>query len=216
MAATETIPLAALPGWGKKLVGEVLGASWAKTLRACGARVAASAKENFAAGKGPDDSSWPRLAHRRPSNRGTDQPLRDKGLLAASMSARGKGFFQQVEDFRLEQGTNLEYAALHQYGGVVSAKRAKYLTIPLTKEAARSGGARQFPRKLFFLRSKKGSLFLAETKTKGRKKAKSLTLHYILKKSVTVPTRPFLGFGEWLLRQLDVILADELRRRARG
>src|SRR5436190_4691176 len=73
---------------------------------------------------------------------GTAHPLRDKGLLAASISA-------SVTERELTLSANAPGARILNYGGTITPKK-KFLTIPLTVEAKRAGGARQFPRPLFF------------------------------------------------------------------
>jgi phage gpG-like protein len=171
-------------------------------------------KENFAGGHSPDGTPWPPLAHARPNSKGSDQPLRDKGLLMASITSAGSnGHIESLTSSTLIFGTNLEYAALHQYGGTITPKNAKALTIPLTREAARSGGARRFPRPLFILKSDNGKAFLAEEVAKGKKGKTKLTLHYLLSQGVRIPARPFLGIGQKLADRISVIFSDYLRKK---
>lgn len=79
--------------------------------------------------------------------------------------------------------TTSKYAKIHQTGGVIKPKNAKYLTIPLTKEAAKRK-ARSFS-KLVLFKSKKGNLILARLTPKR----KSIRPQYVLKKSVNMPKR---------------------------
>lgn len=162
-------------------------------------------KRRFDNSLDPDDRPWAPLLFARP--RGAGKPLRDTGRLMASIQAT-------VQGPEFTQGTNLEYAALHQYGGTVTPKKAKMLTIPLTREAVTAGSARAMSG-LFIFRSKSGNLFLAERKEK-RGKAAGLTLHWLLKDSVTITARPFLGFGERLLSKVDAIFLDWLEELAGG
>jgi phage gpG-like protein len=57
------------------------------------------------------------------------QPLLDTGRLRASISS-------QVQGKEVVVGTNLIYAPIHQFGGVIVAKKAKYLAIPVGGSAA--------------------------------------------------------------------------------
>jgi HK97 gp10 family phage protein len=45
-------------------------------------------------------------------------------------------------------GTNLEYAAIHEFGGTIVPRKAKFLAIPLTDEARPYGSPRKVPRPL--------------------------------------------------------------------
>lgn len=76
-------------------------------------------------------------------------------------------------------GTNLEYAAIHEYGGTIRAKTSKYLAIPI-------GDRIGSPRKYSDLRVKKtgkGNLLLVDGSGKAQ---------YVLKASVVISARPYL------------------------
>lgn len=78
-----------------------------------------------------------------------------------------------------EIGTNLEYAALHEFGGVVRPRTAKYLAVPV-------GDNKGSPRKYPYLKLRKtagGNLIMVDA---------SGQVQYVLKKSVTVPAQPYL------------------------
>lgn len=79
----------------------------------------------------------------------------------------------------VEAGTNLEYAAIHEYGGVIKPKNSQYLAIPI-------GSLTGSPRKHAGLRLRKtpaGNLLLVD---------ESGTPQYILKTSVEIPARPYM------------------------
>lgn len=79
----------------------------------------------------------------------------------------------------IEDGTNLEYAAIHEFGGVITAKQGKYLAIPV-------GDYTGSPRKYSDLRplkTKGGALVLVNS---------SGTVEYVLKTSVEIPARPYM------------------------
>lgn len=127
------------------------------------------AKVNFDRSVTPDGRPWAPLRFPRARGGGAgSKPLRDRGLLMASMQGRGPNAVERISGATLEQGTNLEYANLHQYGGViVPTGGRKFLAIPRTPEAARTP-ARKFPRPLRAIIGKRGGVLVEET---GRKVA---------------------------------------------
>lgn len=93
---------------------------------------------------------------------------------------------------RVGVSRNVKYAAIHEYGGVVAAK-GKYLTIPVNIQAKRaierSGSVRNI-RGLTLLRSKRGNLVLVPELGKSGRRVSGPV--FVLKKSVTIPKRPYL------------------------
>lgn len=85
-----------------------------------------------------------------------------------------------LEGNAVRVGTNLRYARIHHTGGVIKPKTAKYLAIPLTKEAA----VRK-PREFTDTFIAKGCIM----RTLADGKIEAL---YALKKSVTIPARPYM------------------------
>lgn len=102
----------------------------------------------------------------------------------------------QVHGDQITIGSNLPYAKIHHYGGVIHPRHAKYLAIPLTKEAA----ARR-PRDFANTFIKKGIIF---RKQEGGK----LEALYVLKKSVTMPARPWLSVPEGSFPAISQLLKD--------
>lgn len=98
----------------------------------------------------------------------------DTGNLRASINHR------LIRYDRVRIGTNVFYAPYMEFG--TEAKRTKFLTIPIAKEA-KGRQARDFPN-LFVYRSQNGELFLA------RKEGEKLKLMFKLQKKVKA--RPFL------------------------
>lgn len=122
--------------------------------------------------------------------------LVDTGNLAGSIEAK------PVSWNKVRIGTNVVYAAIHEFGGKIKAKNAGALTIPLTKEA-RLKTAGDFP-DLFILKTKKNT-FLARNKEDGQ-----IEFVYLLKKSVTIPARPYLRPALYNnKKQVMRILADD-------
>jgi len=94
-------------------------------------------------------------------------------------------------------GSNVVYASIHQFGGVIKPKRAKKLTVPLTKEARRYSqviGTRKYLEKL---KAQGWSVFVP----KGRnvilaRKGNRLKALFALKDEVKIPKRTFVYWDE--------------------
>jgi phage gpG-like protein len=163
---------------------------------------AGAVKKGLTDGTSPDGKPFLPLGWSRPQ--GGSKPLLNTGVLRASVTAEADGTGLTIR-------AHAPGARLHQEGGVIVPKRAKALTIPLTKEAVRAGGARHFPRPLFVLSGKDGSGALAERPDKGKARGK-LVVHYLLRKSVTVPARPYLGVSAETAQRIGAVLAQQLAR----
>jgi len=122
--ATEQITLSELAVRLDGISQGSQGSDYTEPLRSCSTAIKASAKENFAGGHGPDGEAWAPLARPRKRTKGMgkakgaekDKPLRDTGLLMASLTAAGPGHVERLTRAELLQGTNLGYARYHQYG----------------------------------------------------------------------------------------------------
>jgi len=106
--------------------------------------------------------------------------------------------------------TNLVYAPVQERGATISARRARYLTIPLdaakTPAGVARGPARSFPN-TFFLRSSRGNLLLMQ-----RRPGQKAVPLFLLKRSVKVPPR--LGLeAEWRAFRPHVV--EKLRQATR-
>ena len=164
---------------------------------------AGAVKKGMTDGVSPDGTPFRPLGWPRPS--GGTKPLLDTGVLRASVSAEADGSGITLR-------ANAPGARLHQEGGVIVPRRAKALTVPLTREAARAGGARNFPRKLFAIGKKEGGKgALAERTPRG-----GLILHYLLRRSVTVPARPYLGVSAETANRIGTVIAFEQVRALEG
>lgn len=123
---------------------------------------------------------------------------------ALANSARSEVFGQGLDSrLRLSIGGNPNNpgARIQEYGGTVTPKSAKYLTIPLPANLTPAGRLRRSARDLlsdketgaFFLRSKAGNLLIARDKNRGREGSDpNLEFLFVLKKRVVIPAR--LGF----------------------
>jgi phage gpG-like protein len=80
-------------------------------------------------------------------------------------------------------GTNVAYAAMQHFGGVIRAKAGPFLSIPITPAARAAGSPRNFEG-LRVTQSVKGQFMLVDSKG---------VVHYLLRSQVTLPSRKFLG-----------------------
>lgn len=130
-----------------------------------------------------------------------------------------RGGFMFLPTIETEQGTQDNYAGIHESGGTVSAKGGKMLAWPVQGgPAVTAGGAtrygnspRNYPGKLFFFRSHGGNMFLAESF--GRKSGK-MRLVYHLAKSVNIPAR--LGFKRFAGEALERVRMRLVERKTRA
>jgi phage gpG-like protein len=226
--ASTTVPIAGLEQRLVQLAGAAV--KFKVPIKVISRMVLSDIKSNFAGGHSPDGVRWKPLAHGRPSG-GSALPLRDNGLLLASLTTR-------ESPTEIAVGTNLAYAGVHQWGGIIRPVRAKLLAIPITKEAKRAGGPRNFPRPLTAIIGKSGEGVLLETPPRRPKPAKpkrstAVTngsvkkpavptpgergkVQFVLVKEVVVPARPFLGLSAGLLDRVERLLIDEAARAING
>lgn len=139
-------------------------------------------------------------------------PNRQTGNLARSIRRNNP------QNRRIQVFTTNIYAPVHERGLTITAKRSQYLTIPLSEKAktrARSGkGARGVAPKTIIIRSRKGNLLIMGV---AGRKGKTLTPHYVLKKQVKMPKRPFMlpGFAKSVNAATDAfarVAAETLTR----
>jgi phage gpG-like protein len=169
--------------------------------------VAASAdfKRNIAEGHDPDGTPFRPLLFTRAS--GGSKPLRDRGLLLASLGG-GAGYVEQIGADSVTVGTSLMSAATHQFGATITPKKGKYLAIPKTAQSARVG-PRQFPGKLIAIFGPRGGVLVERS-------GKQTTVQYALVKRVMVPARPFIGVGARLAKVLMDITERYLAKAVLG
>ena len=143
----------------------------------------------------------------------SSKPLLDRGTLRASITYK-------VKENKLIVGTNLIYAPIQHYGGVIKPKKAKTLTLPTTRKVRRlveTKGVRGFLKKLeeegYRIVWRPKSVIAIPPKPKGkRKKVKPKyglplksgigELVLIRKKEVKIPARPYMLLTEEELEYL--------------
>lgn len=82
----------------------------------------------------------------------------------------------------VEIGTDLEYAAVHEFGGVISPAHGRFLAVPLTDEARQFTGPTLFPGELHAVFSGEEGVLVDD----------GGTAQYALKTFVTVTAQPYL------------------------
>ena len=92
-------------------------------LTSIGNELITSVSRRFETGTAPDGSRWPESLRVKMTGGLT---LVENHRLWDSISDTGA----QVSSRSVEIGTNVEYAAIHQFGGVIRARRAKALRVP--------------------------------------------------------------------------------------
>lgn len=118
---------------------------FSEPLKQCGIQVMRSVDLNFKAEGRPN--KWKPLSGLTLMNRrsGSGKILQDNAKLKQSIVDASKGaaggIYSLTKD-TLKVGTNLVYANIHQYGGVIKAKNKKYLRIPMGRPGR--GGKQKF------------------------------------------------------------------------
>lgn len=89
--------------------------------------------------------------------------------------------------------SNVRYAYVQEYGGPITPRTKQYLAVPLGPEARRirrdaKDTLLNSSRDLFVYKSKRGNLLLMERHGKRQR----ATPRFVLKRSVTLPERPFM------------------------
>lgn len=167
--------------------------------------IVSDARRNIDQSTSPDGIAYAPLAF--PRARGGVKPLRDRGILWASLG-HGPGHVEGMGEGWLEVGTNVPGAATQQGGALVFPVRAKFLAIPKTPAAARAGSPRYFPGAL--------KVIIGRSRTGGVLKDEAGTVHYALTSlPVVVPARPFLGFGRRLIETI-LGIGERLLTKASG
>lgn len=142
-----------------------------------------------------------------------DKVLRDRGQLISSIAYKVEGNVVIV-------GTKHPAARLLHYGGVLTARNARYLAIPAgarTRGLMRSFG--HTPRDCIEGMKNAGySVWVSKAKSDGGvilarkgKRGEEFVL-FILRRSVKIPARPFMRLGEDGKRRLAAVVLQELKR----
>lgn len=112
--AGASLTLDDLQSWLAARAAAVAGADFSKPLKTVRLLVIADIKSNFAGSHAPDGTPWAPLKWR------AGQPLRDTGLLMASVTGTGANSISEVTSRGLRIGSSLDYAAIQNYGGTIA------------------------------------------------------------------------------------------------
>lgn len=126
---------------------------------------------------------------------GARDNIKDKGLIRTRTLSRSLHTEVSMEGSTravAETGTNVEHAAIHEFGGTIKPKTSKYLAIPV---GTYKDSPRNHPR-LKIRKTGAGNLVLVSANG---------TVQYVLKSSVTIPARPYLrpAFDEHQAEAID-------------
>lgn len=191
-------------------------------------------KKCFDEGRSPEGQVWLPVKHPRVRGSGTPVPLRDTGILMASVTARShENRVDRESGNTLEWGTNAIQANLMQYGGTVKPKN-KYLTIPVSIEAIRAGSPLRFPqadKRLKWACGEKGGIvyevlstmnkanpYRSTIKSKrynhifAKVRGADVIIHFYAVTEVTVPARPFVGFTPAMAEKLARIASEYVEK----
>lgn len=182
----------------------------ADAMPACRVIAVSGVRRSVAAGQSPDGTPLAPLTFPRPQ--GGDKPLQNTRLMLNSVSATNT-------DDSLTLTANHPGARLQHFGGTVVPVKAKALSIPVTKEAVRAGGASKFPVRLIYLHTKtsnpddRGKLAEVRKTTTGKgKKKEKLIVHYLLRAKSVIPPRPWLGFSSETVDRCRKVILQKLGR----
>lgn len=140
---------------------------------------------------------------------------RRTGRLSQSFTREISG--RDMKTLLMRYGTNVSYAAIHEFGGIVKPLHSRYLTIPLKANRTGAGVMRQSIRSfpvVKFVRSKKGRRNLIAM---AGPDAENLKPMFVLVREVKIKAR--LGLRrQWILerRRLTVDLNSEIRKVLNG
>lgn len=150
-------------------------------MRSLAADMHDAVEENFAQQGRPAWQQWSQPYARLAAKRGQEKILQRKGRLAASIHEASDNDSATV-------GTNVKYAAIHQYGGTV--------TIPARSQQA------------YYKKYKDGRVghrFVKKSQSNFSK------WHTLPEYRITMPARPFLALDDSDIRQMGDTLENYLR-----
>lgn len=169
-----------------------LGGDMSPAMRNMARVLKTAAQLRFRAQKGPDGTAW------KPSFR-----AREEGgqTLSGSPPRLRRSISTSATPTTATVGTNVIYAAIHQFGGVIRAKKGPFLAIPITPAARRAGSPTRMPG-LRVWQTLKGQFVMGDDKG---------TVHFLLRRQVTMPERPFLGASAADRTELVRVVQDHLQ-----
>lgn len=122
MAAALELTLGQLSALANKKASDLERLSFRQPLEVSKLLIVRASQLNFSRSSDPEGTPWLPLKRPRRRTKGRDLPLRDTGLLLASVVG-GARHVERITDAELLFGTNLEYAGFHQFGTRFIPKR---------------------------------------------------------------------------------------------
>jgi len=131
--------------------------------------------------------------------------LQDTGRLRNSLTYK-------IEGNKIKIGSNVCYAKIHQFGGVIKAKNARTLCIPATKETKRLSEIKGVKGALEELKNRGWYIWFTPHAIMGRKskKGKEEVLFY-RKKEVKIPARTFVYLTEEDWEEITKMIEEWIR-----
>lgn len=157
-------------------LGLPLGGTMQPAMENMGRALKTGTQMRFRTTTGPDGGQWEKSFRARHEG---GQTLSLTRRLRNSITYQATGSSVAV-------GTNVIYAAIHQFGGTIRAKAGPFLSIPVTP-AARAAGSPRNMAGLHVAQTLKGQFILVNEKG---------VTQYLLRAQVTIPARPFLGVSD--------------------
>ncbi|MDT7838206.1 phage virion morphogenesis protein [Aquabacterium sp. OR-4] len=177
-------------------LGMPLGGSMLPAMQQIARAMVTGAQMRFRMQTAPNGQPWSKSYRARTEG---GQTLSMSRRLRNSINGQATGHSATV-------GTNVVYAAIHQFGGVIRAKAGPFLAIPVTP-AARAAGSPRSMEGLHVAQTLKGQFILVDSKGQT---------HFLLRRQVKIPARPFLGVSGSDAAEIIRIGEQHLMKRWKG
>src|SRR5271166_5008862 len=121
MSIATVYDVTGLSNWAKAQDMALAGVDFTPVLRQCGVAIRADSLLNFQHSSGPDGQAWPALSPLTIATRrqGSSKPLLDRGILQASVTAKGGENVEELTPTSLVIGSNLIQARTQQEGATI-------------------------------------------------------------------------------------------------
>lgn len=176
-------------------LGLPLGGTMQPAMERVGRALKTGVQMRFRTTSGPDGRQWEKSFR-----------AQTEGGQTLSLTRRLRNSITYEADRQsVAVGTNVIYAAIHQFGGTIRAKNGPFLAIPVTPEARAAGSPRNMDG-LHVATTLAGQYMLVDHA--GR-------TQYLLRQQVTIPARPFLGVGDDDRTEIQGVVERYLQERWR-
>lgn len=180
----------------KLRLGMPLGGSMLPAMQQIARALVTGAQMRFRTQTSPTGQPWQK-SHRASTEGG--QTLSQTRRLRNSITGLATGTTATV-------GTNVVYAAIHQFGGVIRAKAGPFLAIPVTPTARAAGSPKNMDG-LHVQQTAGGQFVLANDKGQTQ---------FLLRRQVKMTARPYLGVSGGDAAEIIRIAEQYLLKRWKG